>query len=115
MKNACIAGAGLGAVALIVFYYSIPFLIVRGVPDSVGRLRPVHIGRLGPVSASWLFSVIDGHAIGISRFEDQRVSLLVVRDCGTGADIISAADSKLFSKFTGEVIEVIWDTSASSS
>ena len=80
-----------------------------------GKVAPVHIGRLGPVSASWLFSIIDGHAIGISRFEDQRVSLLVVRDCGTGADIISAADSKLFSKFTGEVIEVIWDTSASSS
>ncbi len=44
MKNACIAGAGLGAVALIVFYYSIPFLIVRGVPDSVGRLRPFILG-----------------------------------------------------------------------
>ena len=38
---ASIVFAGPAAVVLVSLYYFIPFFIVRGAPDSLGRLRPL--------------------------------------------------------------------------
>jgi len=41
MRLSAVIGSGPAAVALMVFYYFIPFQIVAGGPDWLGRLRPL--------------------------------------------------------------------------
>ncbi len=40
MRHGSIIFAGSAAIAVMIFYYFIPFLIVAGAPDSLSRLRP---------------------------------------------------------------------------
>jgi hypothetical protein len=40
MRHGSVIFAGPAAIAVMIFYYFIPFLIVAGAPDSLAELRP---------------------------------------------------------------------------
>ncbi len=46
MRQGRIIFAGPAAIAVMIFYYFIPFLIVAGAPDSFAKLRPFVISGL---------------------------------------------------------------------
>jgi len=57
MRHGSIIFAGPTAIAVMIFYYLIPFLIVAGAPDSFAKLRPFVIIASVLLIALGLFQV----------------------------------------------------------
>ena len=76
MKSTGIIFSGAGAMALMIAYHSIPFLIVRGGIDSLAQLRPFLLSALLAVAVVGSYQMWRAEQLG-SPAPDLGVAILL--------------------------------------
>jgi hypothetical protein len=76
MKSAGIIFSGAGAMALMIAYHSIPFLIVRGGIDSLAQLRPFLLSASLAVAVAGFYQMWRAEQLG-SPATDLSIAILL--------------------------------------
>jgi|SRR5581483_7465763 len=103
MRSSAIIVSGPAAIALMIFYYFIPFQIVAGGQDWLGRLRPL-ILLLSVIFIAFGFVGLRRERQAKSHMTTQATLVLTLFSrCGAGNTVVSAAAGKLLGKSIGRL------------
>jgi hypothetical protein len=105
MRRGGIVFAGPAAIAAMIFYYLIPFLIVVGAPDFISRLRPfLIIGSSVLLIGFRAVPIIASETIRSSQIQADSARALVFSACRVRLDLVSSGDRKLLGEYSRRMI-----------